>query len=330
MIIIGCDFHASFQEVAIFEEETGEISNRRLGQPEEAKRFYETLCGRVRVGMEACGFSRWFEDLVNGLGHELWMGDAGQIRATVVRKQKTDRRDAEQLLRLMLEGRFPRIWVPSAKERDLRQLLVHRHQRVRMRTQVKNQLQAVALNQGVRRKRKLWNQAGRQELEKLPLPPFTARRRQELLSTLDTLDQQIAELDRVVESEARKRPEAAYLMTHPGVGPNTALALVLTLGPVERFHSAKQVSSYLGLIPREHSSGGRQRLGRISKQGSSFVRFLLVEAGQTAARREESLQRCYRRWSARIGRSKAKVAIARKLATRLYWMLRNRRVDAQL
>ena len=119
-------------------------------------------------------------------------------------------------------------------------------------------------------------------------------------------------------------------MTHPGVGPNTALAMVLTLGPVERFASAKQVSSYLGLIPCEHSSGGRQRLGRISKQGSSFVRFLLVEAGRTAARREESLQRCYRRWSVRIGRSKAKVAIARKLATRLYWMLRNRTINAQL
>ena len=119
-------------------------------------------------------------------------------------------------------------------------------------------------------------------------------------------------------------------MTHPGVGPVTALAMVLTLGPAERFASAKQVGSYFGLIPREESSGGKQRLGRISKQGSSFLRFLLVEAGQTAARLDPQLKRFYRRLAARKNRSVAKVAVARKLATRLYLMLREQWTYAQL
>jgi transposase len=180
----------------------------------------------------------------------------------------------------------------------------------------------MALSQGVQKKYKLWTKAGREEMEQLPLLPYAAQRRKQLLQSLDGLEAEISELDRRVADEARQRPEAVRLMTHPGVGPVTALALVLTLGPANRFESAKQVGSYFGLIPSEDSSGGKQRLGRISKQGSSFLRFLLVEAGQTAARLDPQLKRFYRRLAARKNRSVAKVAVARKLATRLYLMLR--------
>jgi transposase len=143
-----------------------------------------------------------------------------------------------------------------------------------------------------------------------------------LLEALDGLEAEISELDRRVFEEARQRPEAVRLMTHPGVGPVTSLAMVLKLGPAERFGSAKQVGSYFGLIPSEASSGGKQRLGQISKQGNSFLRFLLVEAGQTAARLDPQLKRFYKRLAARKNRGVAKVAVARKLATRLYLMLR--------
>ncbi len=268
--------------------------------------------------------------MLEELGHELWLGDAARIRASVVRQQKTDQRDAKHLLTLLLEQRFPRLWVPSAEERDLRQLLVHRHQRVRMRTQVKNQLQALALNQGMQKKRQLWTREGRQQLRQLQLRPFAAQRRDELLRMLDELDQQIAALTAVVKLEAEKRPEAGLLMTHPGVGPQTALAFVLTIGPVGRFPNAKRISSYLGLIPREHSSGGKQRLGRISKQGSPLMRFLLVEAAQSAAKGDAEFKRAYVRLALRRSRGQAKVAIARRLATRLYWMLRTGKDYAQL
>ena len=189
--------------------------------------------------------------------------------------------------------------MPTPAERDVRQLLVHRHQRVRMRTQVKNQLQAIALNQGLQKKRKLWTQAGRAALKGLPLLPFAAQRRQQLLGTLDRLEREIGELDRQVAEQAEQRPEAVRLMSHPGVGPNTALGFVLTIGEVSRFRRARQVASYLGLIPREHSSGGKQRLGHISKQGSAFMRFLLVEAGQSAAKGDAQLGRLYRRLTVR-------------------------------
>jgi len=236
----------------------------------------------------------------------------------------------QHLLDLLRQDRFPRIWVPSLEERDVRQLLVHRHKQVQARTRTKNQLQAMALSQGVQKKRKLWTQAGRAELEQLPLLPYAAARRKRLLEALDGLEAEIVELDQRAGEEARQRPEAVRLMTHPGVGPVTALAMVLTLGPAERFASGKQVGSYFGLIPSEESSGGKQRLGRISKQGSSFLRFLLVEAGQTAARLDPQLKRFYRRLAVRKNRSVAKVAVARKLATRLYLMLREDWTYAQL
>jgi transposase len=331
MLIIGCDFHPGFSQIAGLDLESGEYQERRLRHREEAEQFYRALAGReVRVGMEACGHYPWFERLLGECGHELWLGDAAKIRAGVVRKQKTDRRDAEHLLQLLREDRFPRIWVPSLEERDVRQLLVQRHKQVVARTQVKNQLQAMALSQGVQKKRKLWNQQGRGELEKLPLLPYADQRRRKLLESLDRLDVEVGQLTRQVEEEAARRPAAVKLQTHPGVGPVTALALVLTLGDAQRFQRPRQVASYLGLIPAEHSSGGRQQLGRITKQGSSFLRFLLVEAGQTAARLDEPLGRFYRRLAMRRHRALAKVAVARKLATRLYLMLREDWDYAQL
>jgi transposase len=324
MKIIGCDFHPGYQQIAMVDDVTGEMLERRLEHEKgEARRFYQGLQGEVvRVGMEAVGNAQWFERMLEELGQELWIGDAAQIRRLVVRRQKTDRRDARHILQLLSDERFPRLWVPSVAIRDARQLLRHRQKRVEMRTQVKNQLQHLALNQGVQRKRQLWSREGRAVLEGLPLEGWTARRRNDLLAMLDRLQAQVEELDRAVRQEAEQRPEVRLLMTHPGVGPVVGLAYALTLGPVSRFPRGKQVASYLGLIPSEHSSGGRQKLGSISKQGNTMMRTLLVEAAQNAARFDEELRWEYRRLAARKHKALAKVMVARKLAVRMYWMLR--------
>ena len=150
MLIMGCDLHTRYQNVAMVDTETGQIEERRLEHENgEARKFYASLPGPVRVGIEATGHTQWFEGMLAELGHELWVGNAAQIRAQVVRKQKTATRDAAHLLDLLLTDRFPRLWVPSPEVRDLRQLLKHRHKLVQMRTRVKNQLQALAMNQGV-------------------------------------------------------------------------------------------------------------------------------------------------------------------------------------
>ena len=323
MMIIGCDFHPSWQQVSWLDTETGETGDEKLVQADgEAERFYGALPAPALIGMEATGNGHWLVDLLAELGHELWVGDAAQIRASYVRRQKTDRRDAAHILKLLVEGRFPRIWMPSSEVRDLRQLLLHRYKLVTIRARVKNELQHLCLNRGVQRKRKLWSKAGQQVLRELPLRPWASRRRDDLLGLMAMLDQQIEPLDEAVKAEAQRDKMALLLQTQPGVGPITALAYVLTMGDVSRFPRGKQVASYLGLIPREHSSGGRQKLGAISKQGNRMLCMLLVEAAQTTVRldpqfKKEYLHRCHQK-----PKAVAKVAAARKLAVRLYWMLR--------
>jgi transposase len=270
--------------------------------------------------MEASGHARWFERLLAEMNFELWMGDAAVIRAKQVRKRKTDREDAQLILKLMLKDDFPRIWVASWENRDLRQLLWHRHRMVQARTRIMNQLQAVALNEGLRGKKRLWRDQGRQQLESLRLAPWASRRRRDLLELLDRLNPTIAELRQAIEQEGDKCPEAKRLMTHPGVGPLTALAFVLIIGKAERFQCGKQIASYLGLVPLEDSSGNRRRLGHITKQGSSMLRFLLVEPAQVTARSIPEWRSKYLHLMIRRGRKIAKGAMARRLAVALYWM----------
>ena len=327
MLLIGVDYHPSFQQIAFLNQDSGECGELRLNHGDgEAERFYRELQQRgvrVRVGMEATGFARWFERLLAELGFELWIGDPAEIKAKRVKKQKTDRKDADLLLKLMREDRFPKIWIPTPENRDLRQLLWHRHRLVQMRTRIVNQLWALAMNEGQHRKKKLWSEQGRAELEKLSLAPWANRRRRELLELLDRLNPTIEELTAAAEQEAKKRPDVLRLMTHPGVGPLTALAYVLIIGTPSRFARGKQIGTYAGMIPSEESSGDKQRLGHISKQGNALLRFLLVEAAQAAARVNPEWRRRYIHLAMRRHKSIAKVAMGRRLAVRLYWMWRN-------
>jgi transposase len=319
MIIIGVDFHPEFQPIA---SGTGEFQEKRLTHREEAENFYRTLAGqKVRVGMEASGHARWFERLLAEL-QELWIGDAAEIRTQRVRKQKTDRQDARLILQLLLEERFPQIRVPSWENRDLGQLLWHRHRMVPSRTRIMNQLQAVALHEGLLCKKGLWRERGRQQLESFRLAPWANRRRRDLRELLDRLNPTIAELTQAIEQEAEKRPPAQRLRTHPGVGALTALAFVLIIGEADRFHCGKQVASYLGRVPLEDFRGHRRRLGHITKQGSSRLRFLLLEAAQVTVRSIPEWRSKYFHLAMRRGRKIAKVAMARKLAVCLYWMWR--------
>jgi transposase len=302
MMIIGCDFHPSFQQIAYVEQETGEYEERRLSHRGEAEAFYRSLAGRsVRIGMEATGNDRWFHKLMSELGHELLVGDASAIHASAPREQRTDKRDARHILRLLL----------------------HRCRLVRMRTRIKNQLDSIAKSEGLTGSR-VWKAKRRQQIEALPLTGWYAERRKDLLGLLDEMDKLIEPLDKAVQAAAEQNSEAQLLMTHPGVGPVVSLAYVLVLGDWRRFPRGKHVGSYLGLIPSEASSGKhQQRMGHITKQGNTLLRWLLVEAATKAQSKDPSWHRQYVRLSMNKHHGVAKVAIAHKLAVRLYWMLRS-------
>jgi transposase len=323
MMIIGCDFHPRFQQIAFIDQETGEYGERRLCHAEEAEQFYRSLSGRrVRIGAEATGNFRWFRQLMQELGHEFLLGDPSAIRAASPRRQKTDKRDARHILNMLVEDRFPVVWQPPAENEDLRQLLLHRCRMVRFRARIKNQLDSMAKNEGVLSKR-VWCAMRRKQIEALPLSGWNVERRKDLLFLLEELNKRLEPLDEAVLTAAEGNPEARRLMTHPGVGPVVSLVYVLTIGDWKRFPRGKHVASYLGLIPTEESSSDKRRLGHISKQGNTLLRWLLVEAAGKAQRYDPSWHRQYVRLSMNKHHGVAKVAIAHKLAVRLYWMLRS-------
>jgi transposase len=324
MRIIGCDLHARQQTLAMLDTITGEVVNRTLlHEGNQVREFYAELPRPVLVGIEAIGPMQWFLDVLQELGIECQVGDATKIRAAEPRKQKHDRRDAELILKLLVEKRFPVIWRPSKEQLDLRALLLHRHHWVRLRTQIQNALQAIALANGLRRGPGLWSHDGQAKIAFLPLPPHASYRRSALQTLYRKMAEEIGNLTAQVAQQAGQRFGARLLMTHPGVGPVTALATDVFLGDPGRFADGKALASYVGLIPREYSSGERQRLGAITKQGSPLLRFLWNEAGAHAARRDPELQRLYRRKLVQKGLGKARVAIARKLGIRLWIMLRD-------
>jgi len=324
MTFVGCDLHTRTQQVAVLDIETGEVSEHHLAHEGTAvEDFYAALPGPVTIGIESTGYTVWFHALMQRLEHTLLVGDAAKIRAMVVRKTKTDRRDALHILDLLSHDRFPTIWVPDPVTRDLRTLLTHRMRLVRIRTMVKNGLHAIALNYRLARGPKLLRRAGLAHLQALVLPPHSARRRDQSLELLAGLNTQIRELDEAITIAALAHPDAPRLITHPGVGALTALATVVVLGPVARFHDSKHVVSYVGLAPAVNASADKRHLGHITKQGSTLLRFVLGQAASHAARMDADLKRTYFTLVQRRGRPKAKVAVARKLLVRLFIMLRD-------
>ena len=325
MKIVGCDLHARQESIAMLDTESGELTEKTVHHEGNAVReFYAALEGPVVVGIEATGSMQWFLQLLEELGIQYRVGHPAKIRAGETRKQKHDRRDARLILDLLvMDDRFPEIWMPSMEQRDLRTLLRDRHQWVKMRARLQHTMQSIALNHGLRQGSGLWTVAGQKALQALPRARYTSQRRNELLSLYTQLQKRMQELDRVVEAEAQSRPQACRLLTHPGVGPVTAWATEVFLGDPNRFRTGKQVASYIGMIPGEHSSGKQQRLGKLSKEGNALLRYLWTEAALHAVLKDPELKHFYRRKLIQKGMGKARVAAARKLGIRLWIMLRD-------
>jgi transposase len=312
MRIIGCDLHARQQTLAMLESTTGEVVKATLKhEGNMVREFYDQLPRPVRVGIEATGSMQWFVNLMEELGIECLVGHPAEIRAAEARKQKHDRRDADLLLSLLVEERFPAIWLPTKE-------------RVGLRVKIQNALQAIALANGLRRGSSLWTRAGQQAIASLPLSPHAAYRRSELQAMYVQFEREIEKLNQRVEQQAGERFGARLLMTHPGVGPITALATEVFLGDPARFAGSKELASYVGMIPSEYSSGKRQRLGGLTKQGNPLLRFLWSEAAIHAVRRDPELKQFYRRKLIQKGLGKARAAVARKLGIRMWIMLRDR------
>ena len=324
-VYCGVDFHTRQQLIKWCDTLDGEIKEQRLFHDslDDVRNFYSQFNDKVLVGIEACGYSEWFERLLQELGHEVWVGDATKIRRRARSRQKTDRRDAELLIDLLLKDEFPRICRLSFESLEVLRRLRYRHRLVQMRTRMRNSLQAIALGSGITLKSKLRTRKGRVKLNDLPLSPVLSQQRGGWLEMIEEVEKRIAQVEQELEKIATGDERVRRLRTHPGIGLLTGLALVHTLSPVSRFANTRKVAAYVGLEPREYSSGERKRMGRISKAGSRVLRFLLVEAGIKATREDAELKKLYYRVLHRREQARAKVAVARHLLVHAFIMLRD-------
>ena len=324
-VYIGVDFHARKQTVSYLTTEDGEIRRLELDhEKDDIRGFYEQFRGQeVIVGFESSGYAAWFEELLEELKYETWIGHAGRIRQQAKRRQKNDRRDADLILELMVAGDFPRLHRYSRESREVLQQLRYRQRLVKMRTMVINSLRFMVASRGISLRSTLQSQRGQARLMQLALPGPLGPQRDELCRLVMELQQKIVTVEEWLGKKAEVDPQVQRLRTHPGIGLLTGLCLVATLESIERFANPRKVTAYVGFDPVEDSSGERKRMGSISKQGSRLLRLLLVEAGQVAARREQELGQVYRRVTLRRGHATAKVAVGRRLLVRAFIMLRD-------
>jgi transposase len=324
IVYIGVDLHVRRQTVCWCSTGDGEVQERELDhRRDDVRAFYRSFSGRAVVGIESSGYAGWFHRLMKEVGHELVVGDAYAIRQYARRRQKNDRRDAALLLDLLLRGDFPAVHVPAPASQEVLRLLRYRHRLVRMRTTLKNGLQAIALSYQGRLRSGLFTSEGWRWFRSLPLDSAERCQQEHSQELLSSLNEHIGELEEELRMRAADDVRVGRLRTHPGVGLLTALAVVHALEPVARFRRARQVAAYCGLDPMEHSSGETQRYGHISKQGNRLLRFLLIEAAHNTIRGDEDLRRFYFHLAQRRNSGVAATALARKLVLRLYAMLRD-------
>jgi transposase len=321
-LYIGVDFHPHQQTIAFCDTEKGEIERAALFHDlEKVRSFYEQLPRSV-VGIEATCRGVWFEQLMQDLGHELRMGNPTQIRARARSRHKSDKRDAELILDLLLKDEFPALWRRSLKSLSILEQIKFRHALVKHRTQVCNRLQALAHAVGLP-KRGIQTKTARAALVAANFTETQAFQRDQLFAMLKDLHSRIKLVEGWLEQSASIDARVKLLMTHKGVGKLSALCVVHILGDISRFPSSKEAVAYTGLDPVERSSAGRTRFGSISKAGSSVVRHLLGQAMHAVIRYDPELKAFYKRLAARRSKSVAKVAATRKLLVRLFIMLRD-------
>ncbi len=323
-VYCGVDFHARMQTIAYCDSADGEIQLAQLDhRKDDVREFYSKLTGQMIVGLETGGYSSWFEAMLEELGHTVWIGHANEIRRRANWRQKNDRRDAELILEIMLKGDFPKIHSHSRESVEALRMLRYRARLVKMRTMISNNLQAIAISSGLTERSRMLSRAGQQRLRNARMTPAIKHQSEDLLTLLVPLNERIARVERWLKQQASIDDRVRLLMTHPGVGVLTALGVVHTLEPFNRFSKQRSVVAYVGLEPRERSSGERKRYIGISKAGSRLLRFLLGEAAHVAVRLDPDLKQFYQRVGQRRGKSKATVAVARKLLIRCWIMLRN-------
>ncbi|HET8579218.1 MAG TPA: IS110 family transposase [Methylomirabilota bacterium] len=325
MVHVGVDLHKAMSQIAVLSED-GEVLQRRLeNDPPQLEAFFAQLPPGTPVAIEASGTWWWLVDLLDRLGHRAVLSHPKQTKAVAAARLKNDRVDALRLGLLLRGDLLPTVWIPPAELREARELVRHRVQLMWLRGIVRNRLLAMLARRNLRpTATKSWLSAGGQrELQQLPLAAGPSHIRTDCQRLLPVLDTQIRGLDVELVARWGRDPRVQRLRTIPGIGPFIAIVLVLELGEIARFPSAKHLASYIGLTPRVRASADRVRTGHISKEGNRLLRWVLVLAATQAVRRPGPLRAWFHAVKRRKGRQIARVALARRLAEIVFHVWRH-------
>jgi transposase len=316
MVHVGVDLDKRSSQIAVLTDE-GEIVQRRLANDAVGlEQFFGQLPPHTPIAIEASGTWWWLVDLLEQLGHRPVLSNPKQTKAIAAARLKNDRVDAERLALLLRGDLLPTVWIPSPVLREARELVRHRIQLVWLRSVIRNRLLAMLARRNLQpTSGKSWlTQRGQRELKELTLTEAPSRIRDDAGALLSTLDRQIRQLDTELVTRWGRDPRVQRLTTIPGIGPFIATVLVLELGDIHRFASAKRVASYVGLTPRVRGSAGRVHGGHITKEGNRLLRWVLVLAATQAVRRPGPLRAWFHAVKKRRGKKVARVALARRLA----------------
>jgi transposase len=324
MVYVGIDLHRKRSQVCVVDEVGERVLARQIGnEPATVRALLAELDSPV-VALEAAYGWEWLADLLERERVELHLAHPLRTRAIASARVKTDAVDAATLAHLLRTGLLPEAWVAPRQVRDLRELLRQRVALVHLRTSLKNRVHALLARHGVQQVHSdLFGLAGRRFLAELLLRPPQRARLEQLLRLIDSFDSEVELLTTEIDRLARADERVPILTCLPGIGRYTALLVISEIGDVARFPSAAKLCSYAGLVPTVRASAGKTRLGGISHQGPPYLRWALVEAAQTAARRGGPLRQRFERIQRRRGRQIAKVALARQLLTLCYYGLRD-------
>jgi transposase len=320
MVTVGVDLHKRVAQIAVLTPE-GEVSQHRLETTtREITQFFAKLPAQTPVAVEASATWWWFIDLLEALGHRPVLSHPKQTKAIAAARLKNDRVDAARLAMLLRADLLPAVWIPPSSLREARELVRHRIRLTQLRTCLRNMLQSMLARRNLRpaEATKWMSVRGLQELAALSLPTAPSIIREDCFELLHVFDEQIRNLDIQLTQAWGEDPRVRRLTSVPGIGPFIATVLVLELGEIHRFPSAKHLASYVGLTPRIRASAERTRTGHISKEGNRLLRWVLVLAATQASRRPGPLRAWYRAVQKRRGRNAARVALARRLAEIVY------------
>ena len=322
MVYVGIDVHRKRSQVAIVDEDSNEILNRNVSnEPGELMPILGRLDKGTPVVFEAAYGWGWLADLLDDLGLEAHLAHPLATKAIASARLKDDKVDARTLANLLRADLVAEGWIAPADVRQLRMLLRHRVALVRVRTAAKARIHAVLADRGLRPDVGLWSTEGCRWLDDLELPDAARTVCADNRAVIDFVSARIATIEKALRAEAKEDPRVKALRTLPGIGYLTALIVVAEIGDISRFESARKLCAWAGLTPRVRNSDTKVRHGHITKQGSVWVRWSLVEAAHVAAKRPP-FATVHARIAARRGRKIATVAVARKLLARCHHVLK--------